>query len=180
MKKIVIGIIVLGSSFNGMRAADDIEKQHNKLVALNIVSAFEKVAQSKEFLGWQVNAIKHLQKGLAVIIKQGKPYLSTEEQAAVKKILLALSTCSTLGVDVFSELQLARDPEDATKIRCKYYGKIFNAEIELRKSLEIFEDLQLQDKRLERECAMALFAFMQRFSIAMSVALPMVADELAN
>lgn len=177
MKKILGALFVLATSFYGARAA--CEMQQNNAVAINIAKAFEKAVQSREFLEWQIDGIKHLQKGLAIAVKQAKPHMSAEEQAAVKTILLACSDLFELTIKEWAELQLCKTPSDAMKIWNKYGEKTRSRREAVEQLIKMFYDLPLNDE-VTRGFAMGFFALMQRLSTAMSIALPIVADELKN
>ncbi len=179
MKKFVVIFLVFVTSFCALQA-DDAQKDHNNVMATNIGNALKKSVKSKEFLEWQVDTIKHMQKGLAIIVKKGKQYLTKEEQTAVKRILLAVSGYFEVIIEMSSEFQLASTNEAENDIRNKYQAKLQKHEDEVLKSSEIFKGL-LKDVILqeEHEFKLWIYAFMQRFATAMAVALPVIADELA-
>lgn len=174
--RVLISIFVLASAGSFLRADD---ADQNSKITTDIVNALVQVGDSKEFIEWQVEGLKHLQKGFAIFVKQAKPHLSIEEQAIVKKILVTFSDLCEGHIEYFAALRLVKDLHHKCEIDQKYREKMRDKWEAFHKTMEIFNKLpsDVQDQQAHA-LVTQLYAFVERLCIALSVALPVVADEL--
>ena len=92
----------------------------------------------------------------------------------------ALNKLSSEANEYFAALQLAKDSRAQREICDKYSENFKNKQAAVDKSLKMFDKMPQNVKdQYGREFESLIYAFAQRLCIAMSVALPIVADELA-